>query len=133
MKRNMLYGLIAFVVVVAFVIGVVALRSNTSNSRQAVFLTNGQVYFGYAKNEKSDPVVLSDVYYLQQVSNSLQTDTTKDTQTPKINLIKLGSELHGPKDVLRINREQILFIEDMKSDSKVSQAISEYVQTHQQN
>ncbi len=130
MKRNTLYGIIALVVVIILVVGVVAMRPNKSTDRQAVFLTNGQVYFGYAKNEKSDPVILTDVYYLQQVSNSLQSDTTKDTQTPKINLIKLGSELHGPKDILRINREQILFIEDMKSDSKVSQAIGEYIQTH---
>jgi hypothetical protein len=131
MKRNTLYGIIALVVAITLVVGVVVMRPRKSSDRQAIFLTNGQVYFGYADNEKADPVILTDVYYLQQVSNtSLQSDTTKDTQTPKINLVKLGSELHGPRDVLRINRDQILFIEDIKPDSKVSQAINEYIETH---
>ncbi len=32
---------------------------------QAVFLTNGQVYFGKIKSETADKVVMEDIYYLQ--------------------------------------------------------------------
>ena len=44
-------------------------------------------------------------------------------QQPEFTLIKLGGELHGPKDQMTINRNQILFIEELKADSKVVTAI----------
>jgi hypothetical protein len=34
--------------------------------------------------------------------------------------------LHGPEDEMRINRDQILFTEDIKADGRVAQAIAEY-------
>ena len=41
-------------------------------------------------------------------------------------LLKLGNELHGPEDWMRINQDHVLFIEKLKQDSKVSQAIRDY-------
>lgn len=100
---------------------------------QAVFLTNGQVYFGKLSGAHKDYVTLNDIYYLQVVNqNPIQgtQESSADTQTPgqqpQLSLVKLGNELHGPLDEMKINREQILFFEDMKSDSKVMQAVKEY-------
>ena len=95
---------------------------------QALFLTNGQVYFGHASNLNSNYVTLRDVYYLQ-VSQVLQpVDGRKEPQPQTaINLAKLGnSELHKPKDEMKINRSQIMFIEDMDDESQVVKAIEDY-------
>ncbi len=95
-------------------------------SRQAVFLTNGQVYFGYVQHPERQFVLLRGVYYLQ-VQQPLQQSKENESPQTQIQLIKLGNELHGPLDEMRINRDQILFIEDMKDDSKVNQAIGNFV------
>lgn len=90
---------------------------------QAVFLSNGQVYFGNVTSLNPDTVVLKKIYYLQ-TSGTLQAG---GEQQPKdLALVKLGSELHGPTDEMRINRDQILFIETLKSDSKVVKAIEQF-------
>ncbi len=99
-----------------------------SPSYQAVFLSNGQVYFGKASNINSNYLDLKDVYYLQ-VSEVLQPVQGKTQPEPRqsISLAKLGaSELHKPKDAMKINRDQVLFIEDLESDSQVVQAIIKY-------
>lgn len=101
----------------------------TSGTRQAIFLNDGQVYFGYASNLHDQVVTLTDVYYLQvqQPIQSSSTGKTDASATQQINLIKLGNELHGPKDKMLINRDHIMFIEDMKDDSQVNQKISDYL------
>src|SRR5690606_23717402 len=55
----------------------------------AVFLTNGQVYFGKIYTSNTRIVDLRDIYYLQ-VGQNLQNATTKDEKTakPDVNLIK---------------------------------------------
>ncbi len=89
-----------------------------SGDYQAVFLDNGQVYFGKLERSRGEFFTLSDVFYLQS--------GVSVEQTSSLSLTKLGSEAHGPEDQMQINREHILFIEDMKDDSKVVQAIQEY-------
>ncbi len=86
---------------------------------QAIFLDSGQVYFGKLKTGKGDFYSLTDVFYLQSGAVGLD-------QTSNLSLVKLGNEAHGPEDKMRINKEHILFIEDMKADSKVVTAIQEY-------
>jgi hypothetical protein len=96
---------------------------------QAVFLSNGQVYFGkIAKNNRAE-IKLKDIYYLQVTQPLQQTEeTTTDANAKQgeLSLVKLGSELHGPTDVMTINRDHVLFIEDIKDDSNVVQAINNY-------
>lgn len=106
----------------------VASEQAAQNVYQAVFLTNGQVYFGNVEDDARDPVILQDVYYLR-VTQQLQPvpDPEESPQSvPQISLVKLGNELHGPTDEMRITRSQILFIEDLKEDSAVVRAITEF-------
>ena len=98
---------------------------NNVSDYSAIFLTNGQVYFGkvYTGGEGLD---LKDIYYLQ-VNQQIQPTTTGATPAAEANnvvLVKLGQELHGPNDEMHINRSQILFTESLKSDSKVVKAIA---------
>jgi hypothetical protein len=102
--------------------------SGANENWQAVFLTNGQVYFGKVAKEDNNNVVLKDIYYLQ-VTQPLQTSGENQAQAKtqnELSLVKLGNELHGPQDEMRINAEHVLFIEDLKSDSRVVKAITNY-------
>ena len=103
-----------------------------SGDWQAVFLTNGQVYFGKVKSISADTVYLKEIYYLQVVDQPLQR-TQEGEAIPeagteqRLTLIKLGNELHGPEDSMVINRFHVVLMEDLKSDSRVVQAINDYV------
>jgi hypothetical protein len=99
-------------------------KSGADGEWQAVFLSNGQVYFGQTKTENSETVVLKDIYYLQ-VTKGLQ-PAEGNTEQNELSLVKLGNELHGPEDQMRINRDHILFIEDLKPEGKVVRAIQRY-------
>jgi hypothetical protein len=94
---------------------------------QAVFLTNGQVYFGKFSHTDSDYVKLTDIFYLQ-VQQSVQPSSSSSNQQPQVSLAKLGGELHGPEDVMYIAKSQVLFWENLKTSGKVTQAIQKYNQ-----
>jgi len=101
-----------------------------ANAYQAVFLVNNQVYFGKLSNENSQFPVLTDIYYLQVNQPIQPAQTTKGqpapAANPAVNLVKLGGELHGPTDEMRINRDQILLVENLRPDSNVTKAIENY-------
>lgn len=103
---------------------------NVMNKNQyyAVFLDNGQVYFGHlSRYLTSKNPVLTDIYYLQS-NETLQTSEKKAeeaTGETQFNLVKLGQELHGPKNAMILNKDHILFIEELKADSQVVKAIEE--------
>lgn len=92
---------------------------------QAVFLNGGQVYFGDINNLNEKYLSMSNIYYLrvnQQVQPNQSTSNAND-----VSLVKLGCELHGPQDNMVINREQIIFWENLKDDGQVAKAVAEYV------
>jgi hypothetical protein len=95
---------------------------------QAVFLTNGQVYFGKLTNPDGDYVTLTDIYYLQvgpQQGSATSPTSASSTAQQQISLVKLGNELHGPVDEMHISRAQILFYEQLKTDGQVVKAITQ--------
>jgi len=95
-----------------------------NNLYQAVFLDNGQVYFGKLSNLDSEYIQLTDIYYLQ-VDQQVQPDQS-DTPQQQISLAKLGNELHGPEDQMFINPDKIVFWENLKTDGQVTDAIVQY-------
>ena len=100
-----------------------------SNRYQAVFFTNGQVYFGRLKSLNSDYMRLTDIYYLQAKStegNESNPQEASAQDASNVQLVKLGSEIHGPDDEMVVNKDQILFFENLKKDSNVSTTISSY-------
>lgn len=109
--------------------GVVKDSGSNISDYSAVFLTNGQVYFGKIATLNTTEVDITDIYYLQvNQQQGLQNGASAaaSSASPDISLVKLGNELHGPNDKMRINRTQVLFTESLKSDSKVVKAISDY-------
>jgi len=108
-------------IVIAVGLGVFFMRGNISaiggdnNARTAVFLTNGQVYFGFMSDQNEQYITLSNIFYIKS------TDTSSDTN--KLTLVKLGSEVYGPEDSMKINRDHVLYLEKMKEHSKIADAI----------
>lgn len=96
---------------------------------QAVFFTNGQVYFGKLEPLGADSMKLTDVYYLQaQNAEGGESDNPQETSSNQndVQLIKLGDEVHGPEDEMILSRDQMLFFENLKTDGKVAQTIDQY-------
>ena len=120
--------LVIIVVVAGYFIMQQTALSGFKKDYQAVFLTNGQVYFGQVMSENSAEVVVQDIYYLQVTRPLQQTEEGEQQPNPQgeLSLVKLGNELHGPTDSMFINRDHVLFIEDLKDDSNVVQAILNY-------
>lgn len=94
-----------------------------SKEYQAIFLNNGQVYFGKVQTLNTKVVVIDDVFYIEAQSGTSQTTTTNNNYT----LRKLGtSELHAPEDRMVINRDQVTFWENIKDTGQVVTKIKEY-------
>lgn len=96
---------------------------------QAVFLNGGQVYFGKIKDLNGKYVQLDDIYYLR-VNQQVQPNQSNNQAQQDISLVKLGCELHGPANEMFINREQVVFWENLRTDGKVAQAVDAYVKAN---
>lgn len=122
-----------FSITVLAVAIVLLMRNNNPNEAkfiaedkyQAVFLENGQVYFGKVSNMNPRYLNLQNVFYLNSQSQTAN-GTEKNTKADQFTLIKLGCELHGPYDQMIINRDQITFWENLKDDGQVVKTINEW-------
>jgi len=131
-------ALIAGVVLLVVALGYGAWRTFgggtgiVSNRYQAVFLTNGQVYFGKLTRMNAEYYQLTDIYYMQATSSTGSTDPKNPQETSQaggnVQIIKLGDEIHGPEDKMIIGKDQVLFYENLKTKdgSKVVSAIADY-------
>lgn len=84
---------------------------------QAVFLDNGQVFFGRLAAGASPFLHLRDVFYVQRVVSG-------EKKEARNILVKRGSEWHGP-DFMRINTRHVVLIEPVAPDSRVALLIRE--------
>ena len=94
---------------------------------QAVFLNNGQVYFGNINELNKDFLRISNIYYLRV---NQQVQPGQQAAQNDVSLVKLGCELHGPQDSMVVNRDQITFWENLKDDGQVAKAVAEYVKAN---
>ena len=84
---------------------------------QAVALMNGQLFFGRIEEGENEYMTLRDVFYIQARQNP-------ETKAVTSVLIKRGGEAHNP-DRMMINRQQVLLIEPVKTDSQIAKLIAE--------
>ncbi|HSH55935.1 MAG TPA: hypothetical protein VK983_03855 [Candidatus Limnocylindrales bacterium] len=136
-KGNMLErGLIVMLIAGALLIGALAFLLNTGTTNgqsravdktkyQAVFLNNGQVYFGNIKTLGGKFIDLQNIYYLQ-TNGGASNANTQATDNSNVSLVKLGCELHAPFDQMIINQDQVIFWENLQDSSQVVKAIAEY-------
>lgn len=137
--RKITTAIVAIAIVALLVFGAMFLfRSSTSSTidggkYQAVFFTNGQVYFGKLRALNGDYMKLTDIYYLQAKTADAKSENPQKTEqqaSSDVQLIKLGNEVHGPLDEMVISKQQILFFENLKPEGKVSQSIKSYQDTN---
>ena len=95
---------------------------------QVACLQSGECYFGKVTSVTNDVIIIKDVFYVQKSTQATTTQTSASTNN--LELIKLGNEVHGPEDMMVLTRSQVLYVENLKSDGKVTQTIQTY---HQQN
>ena len=83
---------------------------------QAVFLANGQVFFGRYYDRFGPYVKVASAYYIQQTS-----DPSDPSKPPESKIVRRGSELHGPPPEMLVPRGSVLFVEDLAASSPVAQ------------
>lgn len=117
---------VGIVVVVAAVLvkGRNGLEVFPAESYQAVFLDNGQVYFGKIGSVNKDFLSLTEVYYLRAGSLALGEEGSDNATS--LDLVKLGAELHAPRDQMVINKEHILFYEELGQDGEIMKLIRKH-------
>jgi hypothetical protein len=114
-------GLSAVVLIAAALFFFIQKKDLTNSGYQAVFMSTGQVYFGHIERDSRDEIMLTNVYYFQ----NNDTIVGKTKPPGDFTLVKLGNEVHEPENYMRINREHVLFIEQLKYGSAVVEAIEE--------
>jgi hypothetical protein len=82
---------------------------------QAVFLANGQAYFGRYYDRIGAYAKIEDVYYLQQVQGA------DPNAPPDTKVVRRGGELHAPSHRMLVPKSAILFVEDLTGDSPIAQ------------
>jgi hypothetical protein len=82
-----------------------------------VFLSNGQIFFGKLSSGNDTYDYLRHVYLLQSSVTSRGSSGTQQ-------LIKLTKEIHGPEDLMMIDRSQILYIENLDPRGQAAKLIS---------
>lgn len=126
-------GIILLVVLGGWLLYRTSMGAHIDTSKyQAVFFTNGQVYFGKLQKLSGGYFKLNDIYYLQAKANTTPEGSSQNPQETSadkasdIELIKLGREVHGPDDEMIISKDQVLFFENLKKDGTVTQSIANF-------
>lgn len=88
----------------------------------AVFLSNGQVYFGKLVHNNKYELTLTDVYRLQVPDDMLILSQEQITTEP-FTLVRLNQEVHGPTNNLFVNKAHLLFYEQLSNESSVVKSI----------
>lgn len=112
----------AAIVVVGALLGLMLLvpkgeRINASQY-QVVYMTSGQAYFGKLQNTGGDYLVLKSPYTAQEIK------ANDEKSQPQTTLVKVSQQAYGPEDVMSLKSDQVLFWQNLRSDSKVAKAIT---------
>lgn len=132
-KRGLIWtiSLVVFALLVGGFGGYVFANSHTATDTgidaskyQAVYLMNGQLYFGKLSMLDANRLKLTNVYYLQSGTSQDATSKTSSSSTDaKFQLIKLTGAIYGPSDEMIISKDQVLYYQNLNADSKASQLI----------
>lgn len=123
---------VASVILALLIVGFIGwtLWSNAKNAEtgidsskyQAVYLMNGQIYFGKLTQQGDSHLKLTNVYYLQTAAGDEKSDTTQQAND-NAQLIKLSKAIYDPSDEMIISKDQVLYFQNLTSDSRASKLI----------
>jgi hypothetical protein len=121
LAATVLFGLLATTIValLALLVYLQEVRSpietDASATYHAIFLTNGQVFFGHITDVRKQSIRLGNVYYIQTRTN-MQTKETANV------LVLRGKEWHRPSHTT-INMQHVLWVETVAEESDVANLI----------
>lgn len=133
-KKGLIWGVGIAVLVIGLLVGAWALFGGQKNGQQtgidsgryqAVFLSNGQIYFGKLQSFTDTTFKMTNIYYPQQTSADDSAKTDVQSQNNNIQLIRLGDEVHGPDNEMFLTKTQVLYYENLQANSKVSQLMDQ--------
>ena len=130
-KNKIVFGclILAVVLIAIFILWPRSDLPSDLSAYQAVFLSDGQVYFGHLESYNSRFFLLTGVYYLKYSNLIQQNSATSDSadKSQNLNLIKLGAEVHGPQSSIYIDKSKVTFIENLKDSSQVVQIMKKSI------
>ena len=85
---------------------------------QVVYMTSGQAYFGKLKNTDGNYLVLDTPYTAQDVQPEGEEQAAASTT-----LVKVSQQQYGPTESMSLKSDQVLFWQNLRDDSKVTEAI----------
>lgn len=99
-----------------------------ANKWSAIFLINGQVYFGKILEKTQNEMIVEDVYFLNVVQRPVGIAEGEDQQQfqnaePELTLVERTNTLHKPTGQIILNMSNVLFTEDLTPESQVIEAI----------
>ncbi len=104
-------------------------RSFFSDTYYGVFLDNNDVYFGKIAKRDASFITLENTFYLRVTQVQQKDKDGKIVDVPSLNIIKLGAELHKPKDKIELQINKIISIQELDPASEVIKVISNYKAT----
>ncbi|MEO5948917.1 MAG: hypothetical protein ABIP74_00785 [Candidatus Saccharimonas sp.] len=124
-KIGALMGGLALVLAIALMTMLImksqSMQQVDTNKYQVVYLTNGQAYFGKLQNTNGEYLVIKTPYTVQTVAPATDSKTTTDQSTTT--LLKVSAQVYGPEDSIAVKASQVTFWQNLRDDSKITQAI----------
>ena len=119
----MIVGIVILVMLVAFLAYTMFFSVKATSSWSAVFLNNGRTYFGHIIKQDVRFLTLTNVYYIQV--QQLAPDQEGAQPQQQLSLVNIADELHQPEDVMKINLDNVLFVQELKEDSQIVTTIGQ--------
>jgi hypothetical protein len=82
---------------------------------QAVFLANGQTFFGRYYDRLGPYIKIVDPFYIQTTP-----DPNDPSKAPDTRVVRRGSELHAPLPEMLVPKAAVLFVEDLADTSPIA-------------
>ncbi len=129
-KRNkpVIIVVIALVIITAVAVLVGRMASGIpgvdSTRYQAVFLTDGTVYVGKLSAIDGAHYKLSKVYLVTSNQAAVTSDKSTQNVTPATALTRLENGLLGAENEMTIQRDKVLFYENLKTDGTAAKLIA---------
>ncbi len=116
-------GIIVLVAIIVFLVMTIFISPARGDNWYALFLTNGQTYFGQISKQNSDLIVLKDVHYLQMQ----QVPPLEEGEEPQsqLSLMSVKDEIHSPEGEVQINRDHVLYVQKLRENSQIISGIKE--------
>lgn len=123
-RRNIITLTISAVVVVGAIAGLYWYNHRNdqvvmSDHYQVIYLLSGQVYFGKLQNTAGHYLTLKNVYTLEAKSSTADSADASNTS----NILQVSRQVYGPEDSMAIRADQVQFWQNLRTDSKVAEAI----------